>query len=209
VLSPAFVIWGLINVADDETLPKIKELENPKTDLASVIYSADYIHLGKYYHENRTNIHFNNLPTTLINALIATEDERFFEHSGIDVRALARVVKGVLTGNSSQGGGSTISQQLSKLLFPREKLTKQELIIRKFKEWIIAAKLEKNYTKEEILAMYLNKFDFLNNAVGINSASQVYFNKTPSQLDLHESAMLIGMAKNPSLFNPIRRPDTF
>ena len=208
VLSPAFVIWGLIKVADDETLPKIKELENPKTDLASVIYSADYIHLGKYYHENRTNIHFNNLPTTLINALIATEDERFFEHSGIDVRALARVVKGVLTGNSSQGGGSTISQQLSKLLFPREKLTKQELIIRKFKEWIIAAKLEKNYTKEEILAMYLNKFDFLNNAVGINSASQVYFNKTPRELDLHESAMLIGMAKNPSLFNPIRRPDT-
>lgn len=208
VLSPAIGLWSLIEIADDETLPKIKELENPKTDLASVIYSSDLVKLGKYYHENRTNIHFNKLPKSLIDALIATEDERFFDHSGIDVRALARVIKGVLTGNSSQGGGSTISQQLSKLLFPREKLSKQELVIRKFKEWIIAAKLERNYTKEEILAMYLNKFDFLNNAVGINSAAQVYFNKIPIQLDLHESAMLIGMAKNPSLFNPVRRPDT-
>ena len=207
IFSPALGLWGLIQLADDETLPKIKELENPKTDLASVILSADFIHLGKYYHENRTNVHYNFLPKSLIDALIATEDERFFEHSGIDVRALGRVVMGVITGDL-KGGGSTITQQLAKLLFPRKKLSKFEFALRKIKEWIIATKLERNYTKEEILAMYLNKFDFLNNAVGINSASQVYFNKSPSQLDLHESAMLIGMAKNPSLFNPIRRPDT-
>ena len=207
IFSPALGLWGLIQLADAETLPKIKELENPKTDLASVILSADFIHLGKYYHENRTNVHYNFLPKSLIDALIATEDERFFEHSGIDVRALGRVVMGVITGDL-KGGGSTITQQLAKLLFPRKKLSKFEFALRKIKEWIIATKLERNYTKEEILAMYLNKFDFLNNAVGINSASQVYFNKSPSQLDLHESAMLIGMAKNPSLFNPVRRPDT-
>ena len=150
VLSPAIGLWGLIEIANDETLPKIKELENPKTDLASVIYSSDLVNLGKYYHENRTNIHYNYLPKSLINALIATEDERFFEHSGIDVRALGRVFKGVVTGNL-KGGGSTITQQLAKLLFPRKKLTKFEFALRKIKEWIIASKLEKNYTKEEIL----------------------------------------------------------
>jgi penicillin-binding protein 1A len=207
VLSPAIGLWVLLDVANDETLPKIKELENPKTDLASVIYSSDLVNLGKYYHENRTNIHYNHIPQTLIDALIATEDERFFDHSGIDIIALGRVLKGVITGNL-KGGGSTITQQLAKLLFPRKKLSKFEFALRKIKEWIIASKLEKNYTKEEILAMYLNKFDFLNNAVGINSAAQVYFNKSPNQLELHESAMLVGMAKNPSLFNPIRRPDT-
>ena len=98
MLSPAIGLWGLIEIANDETLPKIKELENPKTDLASVIYSSDLVNLGKYYHENRTNIHYNYLPKSLINALIATEDERFFEHSGIDIRALGRVFKGVVTG---------------------------------------------------------------------------------------------------------------
>lgn len=207
VLSPGLGILFMLNVANDETLPDILELENPKTDLASVIFTSDLQQLGKYYHENRTNTHFNQLPNSLVEALVATEDERFFEHSGIDVRALARVVKGVITGNL-KGGGSTISQQLAKLLFPRKRLTKTELAVRKIKEWIIASKLERNYTKEEILSMYLNKFDFLNNAVGISSASQVYFNKKPSQLDLHESAMLVGMAKNPSLFNPVRKPDT-
>ena len=120
---------------------------------------------------------------------------------------MLRVFKGLVSGDL-KGGGSTITQQLAKLLFPRKRLNKFEFALRKFKEWIIASKLEKNYTKEEILSMYLNKFDFLNNAVGINSAAQVYFNKIPKELELHESAMLIGMAKNPSLFNPIRRPDT-
>ena len=197
----------LVNMANDETLPDISELENPKTNLASVIYSEDLKEIGNYYHENRTNIHFNYLPDHLVYALVATEDERFFEHSGIDIRALGRVIKGVVTGNS-KGGGSTISQQLAKLLFPRKRLTKFELVLRKIKEWIIASKLERNYTKEEIIAMYLNKFDFLNNAVGINSASKVYFGKPTKELELHESAMLVGMAKNPSIFNPLRRPDT-
>ncbi len=207
VFSPALGILFMLNIANDESLPDILELENPKTDLASVILTSDLQELGKYYHENRTNAHYSELPKSLIDALIATEDERFFDHSGIDVRALARVVKGVITGDL-KGGGSTISQQLAKLLFPRKRLSKTELAVRKVKEWIIATKLERNYTKEEILSMYLNKFDFLNNAVGISSASQVYFNKKPNQLDLHESAMLVGMAKNPSLFNPIRKPDT-
>ena len=207
MFSPAFGLWALIALADDDTLPEITELENPKTDLASVVLSSDYVQLGKYYHENRTNVHFNNLPKSLIDALVATEDERYFDHSGIDLIALGRVFKGVILGDL-KGGGSTITQQLAKLLFPRKKLNKFEFALRKFKEWIIATKLERNYTKEEILSMYLNKFDFLNNAVGINSAAQVYFSKTPDQLELHESAMLVGMAKNPSLFNPIRRPNT-
>ena len=147
----------LVNMANDETLPDISELENPKTNLASVIYSEDLKEIGNYYHENRTNIHFNYLPDHLVYALVATEDERFFEHSGIDIRALGRVIKGVVTGNS-KGGGSTISQQLAKLLFPRKRLTKFELVLRKIKEWIIASKLERNYTKEEIIAMYLKIF---------------------------------------------------
>ena len=196
----------MLNISDDGTLPGFEELENPQSNLASRVYSADGVELGKYYKENRTNTKYNDLSHWLVEALVATEDARYYQHSGIDVRALGRVVKGVATGQKSQGGGSTISQQLSKLLFPRKKMTnKWELIKRKFKEWLIATRLEKNYTKEEIITMYFNKFDFLNNAVGINSASQVYFGKTPSELELQEAAMLVGMAKNPSLFNPLRR----
>lgn len=207
LLSPFILLWGMLSIADDESLPSFEELENPKNNLATVIYSADLMELGKYYHENRTHAKYNDISPWLVNSLIATEDERFREHSGIDVRALARVVKGVVTGNSSSGGGSTISQQLSKLLFPREKLNKWGLVKRKFKEWIIATRLEKNYTKNEIISMYFNKFDFLNNAVGINSASKVYFDKLPVNLNIQESAMLVGMAKNPSLFNPLRFPE--
>ena len=117
------------------------------------------------------------------------------------------MVKGVVSGNSSQGGGSTISQQLSKLLFPREKLSNWGLVKRKFKEWIIASRLEKNYTKNEIICMYFNKFDFLNNAVGINSAANIYFNKSPNELNLEEASMLVGMAKILLLFNPLRYPE--
>ncbi len=207
VLSPFIALYFFLNIASDSSLPGFEELENPETNLASVIYTSDIELIGKYYQENRTNSKYNELSQWLIKALVSTEDERYYEHSGIDVRALARVAKGVLTGNTSQGGGSTISQQLSKLLFPREKLSKLELVVRKFKEWIIAARLEKNYTKAEIINMYLNKFDFLNNAVGINSAASVYFGKSPSQLNIQESAMLVGMAKNPSLFNPLRFPE--
>ncbi len=208
VIAPMGTIYFMLNMADDGTLPGFEELENPQSDLATTIYTQDDVVLGKYFRENRTNAKYNELSPWLEKALIGTEDERFKSHSGVDARALARVVKGVVLNKKSQGGGSTISQQLAKLLFPRKKLSKWELVKRKFKEWIIATRLEKNYTKEEILTMYLNKFDFLNNAVGINSAAQVYFGKTPKELKIHEAAMLIGMAKNPSLFNPLKRYDT-
>ncbi len=208
MLAPATLIYLMLNMADDGSLPSFDLLENPQSNLASTIYTQDNVELGKYFRENRTTAKYNDLSPWLEKALIGTEDERFKNHSGVDVRALGRVIKGVVLGQKSQGGGSTISQQLSKLLFPRKKLSKWELVKRKFKEWIIATRLEKNYTKEEIITMYLNKFDFLNNAVGINSASQVYFGKTPAELELHEAAMLIGMAKNPALFNPLRRYDT-
>lgn len=141
-------------------------------------------------------------------ALIATEDVRFYEHSGVDAIGLFRVAKGLLTGSSSSGGGSTISQQLAKMLFPRDPDQNfVELSLRKFREWVIAVRLEKSYTKEEIMTMYLNKFDFLNLAVGINSAAEVYFQKSLDSLQIHEAAMLVGMAKNPALFNPVRRPE--
>src|SRR5690606_36005829 len=145
---------------------------------------------------------FHELSPYLSKALIATEDERYYSHSGIDFRSLGRVFLGLLTGQTgSTGGGSTISQQLAKNLFPRKSLTKFQLVMRKFKEWVIAVRLERQYTKEEIIAMYLNTFDFVNNAVGIKSAAAVYFNKTPIELDINESAMLVGMLKNPALFN--------
>lgn len=187
-------------------LPSVEELQNPKSNLATVIYSSDAKVLGKYYNENRVNVTFKDLDKDLTNALIATEDARFYEHSGVDIKALARAVSGVVTGGS-KGGGSTITQQLAKMMFPREKLTKLQLATRKMKEWVIATRLEKNYTKEEIMAMYLNKFDFLNLAVGIKSASKIYFNVSPDSLRIEQAAMLVGMAQNPSLYNPIRFPE--
>ncbi len=144
----------------------------------------------------------------LVQALIATEDVRFYKHSGIDFRGLLRVMKGILTGDTSSGGGSTLSQQMAKMLFPREHFSGPiQLAMRKFREWIIAVKLERSYTKEEILTMYLNKYDFLNLAVGIKSAANVYFACEPDSLQLHQSAMLVGMAKNSALYNPLRRPE--
>lgn len=190
-------------------MPTFEELENPPNILASEIYSEDGKILDKYFiHENRTFVNYDNLPPHLIDALISTEDVRFFRHSGIDLRGLLRVVKGIVTGDTSSGGGSTISQQLAKMLFPRDNLSsKKELVLRKFKEWVIAVKLERSYTKEEIILMYLNKYDFLNLAVGIKSASQVYFSIPPDSLHLHQAAMLVGMAQNSSLYNPVRRPE--
>ncbi len=190
-------------------MPSFEELENPPNILSSEIYSEDGNILDKYFiHENRAFVNYSNLPPHLIDALIATEDVRFFRHSGIDVRGLARVFKGVMTGDASSGGGSTISQQLAKMLFPREDISsKPELVLRKFREWVIAVNLERSYTKEEIILMYLNKYDFLNLAVGIKSAANVYFSIPPDSLKLHQSAMLVGMAKNSSLYNPVRRPE--
>jgi penicillin-binding protein 1A len=177
--------------------------------LASEMISADGKILDNYFiRENRSYVAHSEIPQHLIDALIAVEDERFYKHSGIDFRGLLRVLKGIVFLDSSAGGGSTISQQLAKMLFPRnESLSKPGLVIRKFKEWIIAVKLERSYTKDEIILMYLNKYDYLNNAVGIKSAAQVYFSIPPDSLEMHQAAMLVGMAKNSSLYNPVRRPE--
>ena len=164
LLSPflfIFIFIFLINVGTFGSLPKVDELLNPKNNLATVVYSGDMQVLGKYYSENRVNVNFNKIDNDLVLALVATEDARFYEHSGVDIKALGRAISGAFSGGS-KGGGSTITQQLAKMMFPRnEKLSKPQLIIRKMKEWILATKLEKYYTKDEIMALYLNKFDFL------------------------------------------------
>ncbi|WP_321310291.1 transglycosylase domain-containing protein [Marinifilum fragile] len=189
-------------------MPTFEDLENPKSSLATEIYTADGELLGKFYFQNRSFVDHDELSPYLIDALIATEDVRFESHSGIDLRGLGRVLKGLATGDSSAGGGSTISQQLAKMLFPREDFqNKLDIVFRKFREWVIAVKLERSYTKEEIMTMYFNKYDFLNLAVGIKSAANVYFNTTPDSLKLEQAAMLVGMAKNSSYFNPLRRPE--
>lgn len=188
-------------------MPSFEELENPKSNLASEVISADQEVLGKYYIENRSNIHYSDLSPNLVNAIIATEDARFHSHSGIDVKALFRVTFGILTG-SNKGGGSTITQQLAKNLFPRKaNRTFIETAFIKMKEWITAIKLERNYTKEEIIAMYFNTVDFGSNSFGIKSAAKTFFNKTPANLTIEESAMLVGMLKAPSWFNPVRNPE--
>ena len=208
LLSSPFLLLSLIIYLTSlgllGSLPTFEQLENPKNNLATEIISEDGVVLGKYFYENRSNASYSELPSNLVEALIATEDIRFYDHSGIDVIALIRAVKGQFLGGGS-GGASTISQQLAKMLFTEKPASGLERVMQKFKEWIIAVRLEKQYTKEEILSMYFNKFDFVNNAVGIKSASQVYFNTTPSELSIQESAMLVGMFKNPSLYNPNRR----
>jgi penicillin-binding protein 1A len=188
-------------------MPSFEELENPKSNLASEVISADQEVLGKYYIENRSNIHYSDLSPNLVNAIISTEDSRFRNHSGIDVKALFRVTFGILTG-SNKGGGSTITQQLAKNLFPRKaNRTFIETVYIKMKEWITAIKLERNYTKEEIIAMYFNTVDFGSNSFGIKSAAKTYYNKLPSELTVEESAMLVGMLKAPTWFSPVRNPE--
>ncbi len=191
--------WGYI--------PPISELQNPINKSASRVYTEDGKLMGtwSYASENRLMLPFDSLPTNLVNALVATEDVRFYEHSGIDMRAVLRaVVKRGLMGQKSAGGGSTITQQLAKQLYSDVATDERKRLMQKPIEWYIAVLLEQNYTKEEIIAMYLNYFDFLNNAVGIRNAAQTYFNKRPSELTLEECATLVGMCKNPSLYNPIR-----
>ena len=174
-------------------MPTLDELENIETSLASEVYTCDSVVLRKFfYKENRTYVPYEGISKNVIIALVSTEDERFYKHSGIDLKGLVRVGLGVLTWNSSAGGGSTITQQLAKMLFPREKMdSKIDLIFRKFREWVIAVKLERNFTKEEIITMYLNKYDFLNLAVGIKSAAQIYFGVTPDKLEPEQAALLI------------------
>ena len=184
-----------------DTLPSFEELENPQTNLATEVISIDGKTIGKYAKENRTPIKFKELSTNLVNALVATEDERFYEHSGIDFKGTARAVL-----KPGSGGASTITQQLAKMLFTgRASKNIFKRLLQKAKEWVVATKLEKQYTKNEIIAMYLNKYDFLNQAVGIRSASRIYFGKEPKDLKIDQAAMLVGMLKNSSYFNPLRR----
>ena len=204
-----FVFFWLISAGKLGFMPTFEELENPNNRFASEVYFADGPIMNRYFEkENRKYIEYREIPQSVIDALIATEDVRFYDHSGVDVRGLFRVAKGLLTANTSAGGGSTISQHLAKMLFPRESdLNVFELAIRKFREWVIAVRLEKSYTKEEILTMYLNKYDFLNLAVGISSAADIYFQVPLDSLKVEQAAMLIGMAKNSSYYNPVRRPE--
>jgi penicillin-binding protein 1A len=202
------ILFALIGNGKLGYMPTLTELENIESSLASEVYTADSLVMRRYYYkENRSFTSFDAISPNVIHALIATEDERFYSHPGIDLRGLFRVFKGIATGDQSAGGGSTLSQQLAKMLFPREDITnKFQLAVRKLREWVIAVKLERSFTKEEIISMYLNKYDFLNLAVGIKSASQIYFGTTPDKLTLEQAAMLVGMAKNSSLYNPVRRP---
>lgn len=205
------ILFYSISLGKMGFMPSFKQLENPKSDLASQIYTEDKESLLPFFYEaNRSRTEYNELSPYLVDALVSTEDKRYYKHSGIDFKGLVRVLfKTVISGDKNAGGGSTISQQLAKMLFPRENLENSfQMAIRKFREWVIAVKLEKSYSKEEIIAMYLNQYDFLNLAVGIKSASKVYFNCNPNELNIEQAAMLVGMAKNSSLFNPLRRPDT-
>ena len=201
-----FAIWfGLIGY-----MPDIEDLQNPISKYASIVYSADGKQLGTYNQnqENRIMVSYEQLPTGLVAALIATEDERFYEHSGIDFIALGRaILKRGIMGQSSAGGGSTITQQLAKQLYSEKAHNTMERLLQKPIEWVIAIKLERYFTKEEIIAMYLNYFDFLHNAVGIKTAANTYFSKEPKDLSVTESAVLIGLCKNPSFFNPVRYPE--
>ncbi|TDN87361.1 penicillin-binding protein 1A [Salegentibacter sp. 24] len=191
--------WGAFG-----EMPGFEELENPETNLATEIFSSDGETLGKYYSENRTPVKYEDLPEHLVEALVATEDERFYKHAGIDPKGTVRAA--VYLG--TRGGASTITQQLSKLLFTEQVANNTfARILQKVKEWVIATRLERQYTKEEIITMYFNKYDFVNQAVGVRSASKIYFGKETKDLNVQESAVLVAMLKNASLYNPLRRPD--
>jgi|AntRauTorckE5430_2_1112549.scaffolds.fasta_scaffold00423_6 penicillin-binding protein 1A len=198
------LFWVGLSFTD---LPSVTELENPQNNEASRILAADGSVLGRYYYENRVMVDYDELGPNLVDALIATEDERYYGHSGIDFRSLGRaIVKTGILGQKAAGGGSTITQQLAKLLFTDQVSSSiRERLFQKLQEWIIAIRLERKYTKEEIIAMYLNRYDFINGAQGIRAASENYFGgKRPADLEVQEAAMLIGMLKNSSLYNPLR-----
>ena len=200
----AFITMTLIAKGIVGYLPPLEELQNPKNSFASEIISSDMQSLGRYYkYENRIGVQYSDLSPVLIDALIATEDVRFYEHTGVDFKSMFRAVLKL----GRAGGGSTLTQQLAKQLWSPRANNIIERAMQKPIEWVIATKLERLYSKEEILLMYLNQFDFLYNAVGIQSASQVYFSTTPAKLKIEEAAMLVGMCKNPSLYNPMRYPE--
>ena len=198
------LIFWLITKGALGYLPPLEELQNPKNKFATEVISSDMQLLGRYYRqENRVGVNYEDISPNMINALIATEDARYYNHTGIDFKSLLRAI--VKMGRA--GGGSTITQQLAKQLWSPRANNIFERALQKPIEWVIATKLERLYSKEEILTMYLNQFDFLYNAVGIKSAAQVYFSTTPDKLTIEESAMLVGMCKNPSMYNPRRRPE--
>ena len=200
-----FLLFGGAAMGWYGPMPDLQQLENPNTNLASQIISSDGVTLGKYYFDdNRTPITFEELPTNMVNALIATEDERFYDHAGIDWKGTLRAF--VYLGK--RGGASTITQQLARQIFVGVRSrNKIKTVLQKAQEWVIAIQLEQRYTKKEILAMYLNKYDFGYQADGVQSAAKIFFNKTPQTLSIEESATLVGMLKNSSLFNPIRRAE--
>ena len=191
-------------------MPPIEDLQNPINRYATQVYSSDGKLLGtwNYNRENRVLVDYTKLSPALVQALVATEDARFYEHSGIDFYALGRaIVKRGIMGQKSAGGGSTITQQLAKQLYSEHAKSTMERVLQKPIEWVIAVKLERNYTKDEIITMYLNYFDFLHNAVGIKTASNTYFSKEPKDLTVNEAATLVGLCKNPSYYNPVRNPE--
>jgi len=209
------VLFILISKGHLGFMPNFEDLENPNNNIASEVYSQDNVLLGTYYIQNRTYVAFDDLSPNIVNALIATEDIRFTRHSGIDVRGLARVLlKTLVMGREESGGGSTITQQLAKNLFPRDTTTYGSelsrglnLILAKFKEWVTAVKLERNYTKEEILVMYLNTVPFGSESYGIKAAAKTFFNKAPDELNIEESALMVGVLKAPSWYSPVRNPE--
>ncbi|WP_281231380.1 penicillin-binding protein 1A [Flavobacterium gelatinilyticum] len=194
-----FASWGLFG-----SMPSFEDLENPDSNLATEIISSDGVVIGKYFKTNRSQLKYSDLPKSLVEALVATEDARFYEHSGIDGRGTLRAVFSLGT----NGGASTLSQQLAKQLFHGEGSRFLPFrILQKVKEWIIAIRLERQYTKNEIIAMYCNVYDFGNYSVGVSSAAQTYFSKDPKDLTVDESAILVGMFKNSGLYNPVRNPE--
>lgn len=207
-LLAVVVFFTLLSYGVLGFMPTFEDLENPKSSLATDVYSADGVILGKYYIENRSQVDYDELSPHLVNALVSTEDERFYSHSGIDLRGLFRVlVRTVIMQDQSAGGGSTITQQLAKMLFHGHAQSNWERYTQKLKEWVIAVKLERSYTKEEIIAMYLNRVGYIYDAYGIESASWTFFGVSVSDLKVEQAAVLVGMLQNPALYNPIRRPE--
>lgn len=207
-LVASSLMYGIVNEWFGE-LPSTKKLENPETNLATKVFSEDGELLGKYFTHNRSNVNYDKISPHMINALISTEDARFYSHSGIDIQALFRVAFfRILLGREEAGGGSTITQQLAKNLFPRKSFeTLPEIVIRKLKEWVIAVKLERYYTKQEILTMYLNTVDFGSSSYGIQAASNTFYNKPPDSLEMTEAATLVGVLKATHYYSPVYNPE--
>jgi penicillin-binding protein 1A len=199
-LIPFFLVLLVLASAFLSGLPDVDTLANPKINLATQVLGSDGKAIGAYYKENRSDVKYSELPEHLIHALIATEDARFREHSGVDYVGLLRAVSSAGT----EGGGSTITQQLAKMQFTENyrNVSIFKRAFQKIREWIIASRIERLYTKDEIIAAYLNQYDFLNQAVGIKSAAHIYFDTSPDSLSIEQSAMLVGMLKNSALFNP-------